>query len=145
MVINSGTTDILDVSEKTAGKQKQLTISHKSSSYAATAAADRAAQSTDLYAKKVITGITGDSYGHLKTSKEEWFVVPTEIFKEKAINDSVTVDGTVATLSHTLELQNSSSKGKVSETTVSTKISSETLEVKANSNVLEMNLVWGSF
>ena len=149
LVINSGTTDILDVSEKTAGKQKQLTISHKSSGYAATAAPDRAAQSDDLYAKKVITGITGDSYGHLKTSKEEWFVVPTEVFKEKAINDNVTVatagDTTTATLSHTLELQNSSSTAKVSETTVSTKISSKTLEVKANSNVLEMNLVWGSF
>ena len=145
LVINSGTTDILDVSEKTAGKQKQLTISHKSSSYAATAAPDRAAQGSDLYAKKVITGITGDSYGHLKTSKEEWFVVPTEVFKETTITDSVTVDGTVATLSHALELQNSSSHAQVSKATVSTKISSDTLEVKANSNVLEMNLVWGSF
>ena len=145
LVINSGTTDILTVSEKTSGKQKQLTVSHGSSGYAATAAADRTAQSTDLYAKKVITGITGDSYGHLKTSKEEWFVVPTEVFKETTITDSVTVDGTVATLSHALELQNSSSKAQVSKATVSTKISSNTLEVKANSNVLEMNLVWGSF
>lgn len=144
LVINSGS-DILTVSEKTSGKQKQLTVSHGSSGYAATAAADRTAQTTDLYAKKVITGITGDSYGHLKTSKEEWFVVPTEVFKETTITDSVTVDGTVATLSHALELQNSSSKAQVSKATVSTKISSDTLEVKANSNVLEMNLVWGSF
>lgn len=145
LVVNSGTTDILTVSEKTSGKQKQLTVSHGSSGYTATAAGDRTAQSTDLYAKKVITGLTGDAYGHLDTSKEEWFVVPTEVFKETTITDSVTVDGTVATLSHALELQNSSSKAQVSKATVSTKISSDTLEVKANSNVLEMNLVWGQF
>lgn len=148
LVINSGS-DILTVNEETKGKQKQLTISHGSSGYAATTASNYAPKTTDLYTKKVITGITGDSYGHLKTSTEEWVVVPGEVFKEEAINDSVTVvtsgDTTTATLSHTLELQNSSSKAKVSETTVSTKISSETLEVKANSNVLEMNLVWGSF
>lgn len=145
LVINSGTEKILTVSEKTVGKQKQLTISHGSSGYDATGAGDRTAQSTDLYAKKVITGLTGDAYGHLNTSKEEWFVVPTEVFKETNITDSVTVNGTVATLSHALELQNSSSKAQVSKATISTQISSDTLEVKANSNVLEMNLVWGQF
>lgn len=153
ITVKSSTTDILTVTAKasTDGSKKiqNLTVAHGSSNYTpvnADAYTTNAAK--DLLAKKVLTGVGADAYGHLKSSTEEWIKVPTEIFKETTIAESVAVNGTVATLSHSLTLKNSSSNADISTATISTKIASDTLEIKessTNSGILAMNLIWGQF
>jgi hypothetical protein len=149
ITVNSGTTDILSVTSKaseTGSKKIQnVTIAHGVSSYEATKADTYTQKSTDLMSMKVLTDVGADGYGHLKSSKEEWVIVPGEVFADASVTDSVTVNGSVATLSHTLTLKNSSTTSKVTETVVNTQIASETLEIKESNGALAMNLIWGSF
>lgn len=149
ITVNSGTADILSVtskaSETDSKKIQNVTIAHGVSSYEATKASAYSQKTTDLMSMKVLTDVGADGYGHLKSSKEEWVIVPGEVFADASVTDSVTVNGSVATLSHTLTLKNSSTTSKVTETTVNTQIASETLEIKESNGALAMNLIWGSF
>lgn len=145
LTVKSGTTDILNISQATNGKTKELTVSHLSSGYEVIPAESFTPDSKKhLLAKKVLTAVGADAYGHLETSTEEWVTVPTEVFKETDITEAVAVDGTSATLSHSLTLKTPANV-EISTAKVTTNIVSDTLKMEVSSGALAMNLVWGSF
>ena len=122
-----------------------MTVSHLSSGYEVIPAESFTPDNKKhLFAKKVLTAVGADAYGHLETSTEEWVTVPTEVFKETDITEAVAVDGTSATLSHSLTLKTPANV-EISTAKVTTNIVSDTLKMEVSSGALAMNLVWGSF
>lgn len=143
-------------------KEKEVIISHNVSGYTHDALdqtkADWAAQSTADVNKSilfrsadVLGSIAVDVWGHVKSSSNAAFEVPTEVFSEDTTTSTPTVTGTAqskmtGTFTDSLTLSKGSKTGaEISSIEMKTQISSETLTLAVDNGALKMDLMWGTF